>query len=264
LLGLATVVGRMHAVTRGHEAEHTRIRRALEPVESSTRARQADGFRAGRTRVWDAFAAAGIELGAAAAADYEAVATALADPGAWLVYTHGDVAPSNTYFGPAPHTGHPAAAGGGGAVPVLLDFEYGAYRHAGYDAAFWRVICPFPAAIVQRMNGAYAAELTASVPEAADARHLARALATLDAYAALRNVIWGCAPALERDHPWAAGVSLRQALLYQLGAFAASAAACGHLEALAAAAGRLRAWLARRLPDALPPMPWPALRPPDD
>jgi hypothetical protein len=237
LLGLAATVGRMHAATKGREDEYRQIRASLDPVTASTRARNASNFREGLAVVRQAFQALDAQPARGFEGECARVAGTLENPGAWLTYTHGDMAPSNNHY----HT----------ALPRLLDFEYGAFRHALYDAIFWHIICPFPAEVALRMDDVYRAEAAGAIPAVAGDGSFSSALAELCAYDLLINLKWHFRHAFAQDRSWAGDFTVRQALLYKLDVFFGITESAGHLVALGESMRKLEERLAALWPDAV-------------
>ena len=247
LLGLAAIAGRMHVATNGREDEYGQIRASIGPMTTCIRAWNASNLREGLSVVGQAFQAVDVQPGRGFDEECARVARTLETPGAWLVYTHGDMAPSNNHLQMA--------------LPRLLDFEYGAFRHALYDAIFWRIICPFPAEIALRMDDVYRTAVASAIPEAACDSSYNSALAELCAYDLLINLKWHFLHALDHDRSWAGAFTVRQALLYKLGVFSAIAENVGQLEALGESMRTLEERLQALWPDAVgKAYVWPVFR----
>jgi hypothetical protein len=81
-----------------------------------------------------------------AAPDLARPVAAFDDPGPMLAFSHGDPAPSN------------ALLGADGEI-VLVDFEYAASRHRGYDLAAWHVLCPLEPVLLDALHDGYGLEV---------------------------------------------------------------------------------------------------------
>jgi hypothetical protein len=247
LLGLAAIAGRMHVATNGREDEYGQIRASIGPMTTCIRAWNASNLREGLSVVGQAFQAVDVQPGRGFDEECARVARTLETPGAWLVYTHGDMAPSNNHYRTA--------------LPRLLDFEYGAFRHALYDVIFWRIICPFPAAIALRMDDIYRRAVASAIPEAARESTFYSALARLCAYDLCINLTWHFQHAIEHDRPWAGDFTVRQALLYKLDVFSTVTENTGQLEALGESMGKLEERLKALWADAVgKAYVWPVFR----
>jgi hypothetical protein len=161
--------------------------------------------------------------------------------------TQGDPAPGNVFL--TPH--RPAR---------LVDFEYGAVRHAAHDLAAWDVICPLPNEAVQALRSGYADARERSGwplgPGEDDASY-----AAVCTHRALALLSWLPAAARHGDVPWVASWTARQAVLSTLDRLAERARDDVALHWLADAAQQAAVHWRRAWPDVrdvLPP--WPAFR----
>ena len=142
---LARVSARLHAATRGDDERWFALRTSR-PGARPGREVEADLWLDRAAPALGAWIAAfGARPPAGLDAALHAVADSYARPGAWLAFTHGDPAPSNT---------HLAADGS----LRLIDFEYGAPRHALHDVTAWAVLCPLPRDAVAVVRDGYRAE----------------------------------------------------------------------------------------------------------
>lgn len=236
---LAAQMARLHAATAGHEPALLGLRAALPAAGAIGRRHEASAWLAAAGRVDAWLAAAGCARPAGLDAGLAAVAAAHAEPGAWLCFTHGDPAPSNNHIA--------------GAEVRLLDFEYGAFRHALYDITAWDTLCPLPIASVALMRRVFQAELAAALPIARDGAAFERAWATLCAYRGLAMLTWVSPAVLEADRPMVGDWSARQAVLAAAARTAAATRADPALGPVQAAAESLSATLAARWPELGPP-----------
>ncbi|HEX2184109.1 MAG TPA: hypothetical protein VHN78_01215 [Chloroflexota bacterium] len=260
LRALARQYARLHAASQGQEATFGQA--CLERQVSPEPARHEEARRwlhgLGHVRAW--FRTAGGTLPDGFEPACAAVAATYADPGPWLGFTHGDPAPTNNHLR-------------GGAVR-LLDFEYGAFRHALYDLTAWAVLCPLPEALVQEMKRVYGDELARCAtsadqrparrpapPPVSQAAAYRQAWGTLVAYRALAMVSWLPTDILVADRSWVDTWGMRAALLTAMLRLARATAALPELAPIARAAHSLAGVLQRRWPgmgEALPA--WPVLQ----
>lgn len=236
LILIATTLGTMHAATVGREAQYRRIRGALGPGDGpEARTRAADDIRNAGKRVAEQCGALGVEAGDGFGRDVETVAAAIADPGPFLAYTHGDPCPDNNAIVRTP----------GGDLFRLIDYEIGGYRHALGDGVYGRIRFPtcwcvrdLPEAVVQRMESAYRAALASGCPEAGDDAVYGRATVEACGTWLLNTLGWSLPRALDYDSVWGVATH-RQRILMRLAAFADLARRARHLEALGDVASRL-------------------------
>jgi hypothetical protein len=248
LRALAVRYARLHAATAspGLEERFERLRDALPGADGAARAREADAWTDGRGKVEGWLAAAGVApvgLGEAMAA----VAAAYRAPGPWLAFTHGDPAPSNNHFGDD--------------GVRLLDFEYGAFRHALYDMTAWDVLCPLPARLVDEMRDAHRDALAPALPAARAAGAYEREWQAMTAYRAIAMLTWIPPAVMDADAPRHGDWTERQAVFVAAARLRRATAEHPALARLAGAADAFAAALADRWPavaaDHLPR--WPAV-----
>jgi len=254
LVALAAQYGRLHAATIGDAAAYDWRRARLPGAPGPERRAEAERWVAGGPALCRWLTAVGCAVPAGLDECLRYVAALYAAPGPFLAFTHGDPAPSNTHV--------PVGTGAGGGAVRLLDFEYGAFRHALYDLAAWFVVCPLPERVVQPMVGAYRAELAPACPAAGDDERWRDEWAAMCAYRAVAMLTWLPPAILEADRPWVEQWTMRQAVLATATRLRA-AAGDGPLTPLATAAVRLQGALSARWPElgegeAVLPR-WPAL-----
>ena len=236
LSDLAIVTANLHAAAAGREAEYEHVRSTMGvPANAPVRATQASAWRNGLRHVEGVLNTLEIEPPHGLEHEWENVACTVEDPEPFLTYTHGDMAPSNNHFGTA------------GAR--LLDFEWGGYRHALYDALYWHTIYPFPPSTIQKADAAYRAALSGTMREIGDDAIYSTALTHMCAHHAFSFVIWWFPAILEQDNETAPGVTSRQMLLFKLDRLAALTTLTGHLEAIGMCAERLAGVLRSRFPE---------------
>lgn len=240
LAQLARHMARLHGLTLGTEGAFQAVRAALPDGAGLGRAHEAAAWRVATSALEHWLAAIGSTTPAGLGAACAAVADAYAAPGPWLSFSHGDPAPSNNHLA--------------GDRVRLLDFEYGAVRHALYDLSAWNILCPLSAPAVVLMQDAFRAELGSWLPEARDAAAFAEAWAVLCAYRSLALLSWVAPAVLAADRPMVGAWSARQAVLAAVSRTAAATAAVPALAPITAATAQLRVALGAR---------WPELGPPD-
>jgi hypothetical protein len=245
----AIVAGRMHAATLGLEREYLRMRDALALARPAAAARQGAALRDGLTRARAWFPCTGVAEPAGFEKAALAVARRMELPEDFLAYTHGDLAPSTCHF--------PARPG----RPILLDFEYGGFRHALHDALFWQMACPLPAAAARRADASYRRELAVACSAARDDAAYGQAQALVAAGRMLSALTWMAPELLAADRPWAPDITGRQALLHHLKRALPLVGLSGGLEPLWEAFRRLEANLSHRWrAEGTAPFVWPAFR----
>ena len=247
-------VGAMHADTIGQAARFEAIARAIDPqwatdVDASCR-RQAAALRerasalAGLLERYEAPAATGL------AADLDAICEAVADPGPFLAYIHGDGCPDNVFYD--------------GERLRLIDFEFGKFGHALRDGVYGRMQFPtcwcanlVPGAVVDSMERSYRTELARGCPAAQDDRSFAAAVAMMCGYWLVHSLPRSLELAIDEDPQWGIA-TLRPRVLTHLETFVA--AGFERLPGLRGTAEGLLATLGRRWPDARPLPLYPAFR----
>jgi hypothetical protein len=247
----ATLLGRMHALSVGRQAEFDRLRDGL-----AQRDKTGDYY----TYQWLAAAlqvateALDITPAPEVAGELALLIAAIRDPGPFLVYTHGDPCPDNLVR---------SSAG-----LRLLDFEFGDFRHALIDGVYGRILFPtcwcvnqLPIQMVRSMEQAYRAELSQGCPAAADQATFARAVVEGCAYWALTLFDWYSMPQLLGEPVEWGIATVQQRVLARAELLARTAAEFGYLEALGATFGTIATRLRARLPADLEAMPlYPAFR----
>lgn len=244
LMTTARLAGQLHARTLGTQAEYELVRQALPPRHQRVRLENARFLLEHEGRLTRWLAAVGAEAAPGLHEDLEAVARTLADPGPFLAFTHGDLAPSNVLLTP------------GG--PRLIDFEYAGMRHALYDALMWLVTVPFPDELVARADITYRITLSARCEAAQEDSQWARARATVALARTVNLFQWLHPRVLEEDREWAPGLSERAALLHHLARCRALLATAEGFPGLARTLETLESRLRERW--TVQPYVWPALR----
>ena len=249
LVAVARLAGRWQARVLDAAGEYDSRRQALSPrpVSPTTAAAALLHGERGRITVW--LEAVGVTASSGLTAALAAVTSAVEAPGPFATLTHGDMAPSNIYL----------AAG----RARLLDFEYAGIRHALYDALFWTLVCPFPAALIDRAEAAYRTELARACLPAGDLAAYTEARAMVAAWRMLNLLQWLPPSLVAADRPWAPGVSARQAILWHLARFDVLASSAAALAPLVESLARLRRNLSARWDCRVDPtLLWPAFRDP--
>jgi hypothetical protein len=251
LLAYAEVHGRLHALAAERHAEYLRTRRRLGAAESVNpyyTYRWLPAALHAVTTLLDAriLPGAGDEL--------DLVANELVHPGPFLTLVQSDAAPDNILYD--------------GATWRMIDFEGAHYTHALLEGAYCRMPFPtcwcvyrLPAALVERMEAVYRAELARGCPAAVDDRQFYRGVVGACVAWALNfhHMIRPLEKMLEQDRALVALTDRQRFLLY-LHAAISAAETFDHLPAVA---GTLRACagrLAEQWPEAADPPYYPAFR----
>ena len=251
LLALARMLGRMHAATIEWNEQYEQMRAALGLYAPGDQGYRwlADGF-------LSTSAALDVPLRSGAAAELETLIDALANPGPFLAYTHGDPCPDNWVWA--------------GERLRLFDFEIGAFRHALTDGVYGRIHFPtcwcvnrLPDQIPALMESAYRAELARGCPAAQDDQLFGRAVVEACTYWTLRLCSGDRSAILrvmDEDFEW--GIStVRQRVLLRAGILEQLTAESRHLVALGATFADIAATLRARWPAEADAMPYyPAFR----
>lgn len=201
LRALALPMARLVAATNGKEQEFAGLRASLPDAADAGRLHEAEHWIGGRNKIDDWADALGVALPAGFDDAFNDVAATFARPGQFLAFSHGDPAPSNNHIR--------------GQRVRLLDFEYGAYRHALYDLSGWYVLCPLHEDWVAVLTNAFRHELAQSGAAAlvGDDRAYSEGWAAMCAYRALAMLTWFPQTVLETEHPWTPGWTMRQAMI---------------------------------------------------
>jgi hypothetical protein len=249
VLGYAVTLGRLHARTIGRQAEFERLWVSLGFPASGSIPRDV-------AKPWRRFQEAGDALNLRLPAGFQdemtAAVAALASPGPFLAFGHGENNPINNMLG-------------GGRVR-LFDFEFSDFWHALADGVNYRHLFPWrthrlPDELLRRMEATYRAELVQGCPEAGDDAIYGRAFVAARAQWTMGHVCehlfgdFGDAPALERDGFWEGNLTeaeravkptVRQRVLILLENLASTAEEFGQLPAIGAAALEMAACLRAR------------------
>jgi hypothetical protein len=197
LMRLAGQCAKLHRGTLGMEEEFEAIRRRLPGADGLGRHREGERWDGARERVRGWFASTGARLDERFDAECAWLNARYVEPGAFLAFTHGDIAPSNNHVRD-------------GEVK-LLDFEYGGYRHALYDMAVWNVLCPLPASLLEPMLARYRESLGPDVP--ADGEEFEREWSAICAWRGIGMLGWFSPRIMEENRPWVEEWSARDAFL---------------------------------------------------
>jgi hypothetical protein len=246
LVDLAVLLGRMHALTIGRQAEFDGLRDTL-----GLRDKQTDYY----SYHWLATALHGaahdLAVTPAPGVDDElaALIETIKAPGPFLAYTHGDPCPRNDLRI--------------GAQLRLLDFEFGDFRHALTDGVYGRILFPtcwcsnrLPPSVMLQMEAAYRAMLMQGCSAARDDVLFAQAVVAGCAYWALTMYAWNPVPdLLGHDQEWGIATS-RQRVLARSEICAQAAEEFGYLEAIGATLRAIVVKLRSRLPGHVASMPF--------
>jgi hypothetical protein len=242
----AATVGKMHAATIGKQEAFYRIRQKLGPAESPDYAWISSAL-------WETIFTLNVAPAAGLADEVKQLTSIMEDPGPFCAYTHGDPCPDNILFGTS---------------GKLLDFEFGAYRHALLEGVYARMPFPtcwcvsrIPAHLMHRMEASYRLELEKGCPAAQDDRLFAQAVAAACAYWTIHDCRF-LQRHLEQDWQWSPGLATaRQRFLLRFDVTREVSEASGCLPAIGKTFERIASRLRERLPPEADQMPYyPAFR----
>lgn len=248
LMGLATAMGRMHALTIGKQEAFDGMRDGLGPRNGAGEV--ADAVAQQRKKVQDLADALGLTVGPAVEKDLDALESFLDEGSPFMAYCHHDPCPDNCLWV--------------GQEMKLLDFEFGGFRHALLDGVYGRIHFPscwcvnrLPQRVYERMEQVYRAELVKGCPAASDDAAFNRAVVEACAWQALRSFFMR---ALDEDGQWGIATH-RQRALVRLDRLAEATEAFEHCQALGAMARDFAMALRQRWPKEADEMPYyPAFR----
>lgn len=234
LLALAATLGRMHAATAGYQPHFEQVRDRLGPRDPTMYPRYAWYLQNALGELHTLMHEAGIEPPAQLTTQVSALATTLANPGPFAVYTHGDPCPLNWLR-------HDSAL-------CLIDFEFGGFGPALTDAMHGRMLFPtfgfaqsIPQPVIERMEQHYRSELVMGCGAAADDGAFERATVEACAFWLVFCLIRDLKPALTAHGEVAKTAG--QCLVARLQAFLTVAAGEQRFSALCAVADGLIAKL---------------------
>lgn len=248
LRSLAVTMARLQAATFGKESAFAAVRRDL-PFAGDGRQTEAENWLHNWEQITGWFRALDCAIPDGLMGCAQDIAGLYANPGPFLSFSHGDPAPTNNHVS-------------GGHVR-LLDFEYGAFRHALYDLTGWNVLCPLPAAVIDQMSDVFRTEMARTNPVFQDDAQYRYAWAALSAHRAMSILTWIKPDVIAANRPWVDEQwTCRHAVLAAVLRMQQATAHVSELAPVAAAARMLAAELLRRWPafqscDELIPT-WPA------
>ncbi|MDQ5852556.1 MAG: hypothetical protein M3380_10910 [Chloroflexota bacterium] len=246
IIDMATLLGRLHALTLGREGEFDHVREGLGP-------RITDGWYHRYAWLAEGFhrtvATLGITAAPGVTAELHALIRTMQRSGPFRAYTHGDASPVNfLYRESGLH---------------LFDLEMSGYRPALLEGAYFRMHFPLcwsgarlPRAVVARAEASYRLALTAGSLAAGNDETFSRALVEACAYWALDHCHFFLLPTLLREDVPMQLVTMRQALLARFDTMAETAAAFGYLEAIGASIGAMAIQLRKQWGPALGTLPY--------
>lgn len=233
---LATCMAQLQAATFGQEAAFVTLRQTLPDANGGNRHDEAARWLESQAKVGAWFQAAACTLPDGFDACVQAIAQTYAEPGPFLCFSHGDPAPSNNHVA--------------GERVRLLDFEYGAFRHALYDLTGWNILCPLPDLCVQEMNRCFRRTLAQACPMVQDDDQYAQAWAMMCAFRALAILTWIPLDVIQGNRPWVDEQwTSRHAVLAALYRLREATAGVPRLAPVHEAATRLKAALQQRWPE---------------
>jgi hypothetical protein len=256
LLTFATRLGKLHADTIGAATRFEEMTRAISPstaanvqtacLQKATELRtQAEHLRVHLDRL-------GVQVAAHFSQELGLISNAIAHPGAFLAYIHGDPCPDNVFYT-------------NGRLQ-LIDFEFGHFGHALRDGVYGRMLFPtcwcanqIPETLVGRMEHVYRAELMHACPAAQDDRIFETALVSMCGYWLIDTLAELLERVLDEDYTWGIA-TVRPRILARLQAFIATSTTYNQLPAFRSTANALLESLHKRWPDTQPLSVYPAFR----
>jgi hypothetical protein len=237
LRALAVPMARLVTSTAGQEQDFRRIRTGFPGAIDQVRQQETERWLAGRPHLERWVTALDLQLPRGFDGAFRRVAAMYADPGPYLVFSHGDPAPSNNHI--RDNRVH------------LLDFEYGGYRHALYDLTAWYVLCPLPLVWFAELEDVFRHVIapTSMAGLIHDEARYREAWAMMCAYRALAMLTWFPHDLLLTDHAWTPGWTMREACISTTRRLAQATADVTPLTPLAAFAARMAAAVQARWPE---------------
>lgn len=246
LEALARTYARLHLATLGQDARFLDVRSDLPQSDGHGRAAEAARWTTARPTLDAWLTALDVPAPSGLDAELALIAGRYAEPGPFLTFTHGDPAPSNNHVS--------------GDTVRLLDFEYGACRHALYDLTAWHILCPLPEPVVAAMLTVYRNELAQSLPQIANDALFREEWALLCAYRALAILSWVPPKVLEQNWPWADEWTAREAAVTAVSRLASAVRGVESLARVGDMAECTKSALLHRFPEHQGALPnWPAL-----
>lgn len=252
LLGLMTALGRLHALTIGHQSTFEALRDRLGPRVK--KASYKDIVAQQQQAFLQFIDGANVRLRSNLTSDFKTLEGFLNPDNPFMAYSHHDPCPDNCLFV--------------GQTMKLLDFEFSGFRHALLDGVYGRIHFPtcwcvnrLPDHVYHQMEQVYRQELAQGCPEVLDDEVFNRVLVEACTWQMLRSLFIGV---LEEDGQW--GISThRQRALLRLSQVAEITQEVGHLKELGATAGDLAETLHQEWAIGLDEMPlYPAFRGQED
>jgi len=239
LVALGAAVGRLHAATVPRVDDFLDVRDRIGSGQTSRH--RIHRIPALMRSFEDALGAVGGSLSPGGRREIERAIVEVIDPGPFLVFTHGDVAPGNAFYN--------------GSHVRLFDFETSDVRHALLDGSFARLrylhsvwARRIPNAVQHRIMDAYRAELVAGCPEAAEDDLFDVALLSCS-FAWVAALCEELPAAWREDRKWGRA-TMRQRIVAALEHFHRLALERGTFEALAADLHTVQVRLEARWPQA--------------
>lgn len=203
LISLAKQTAKLHADTMGQNRGYQSIRNLLPESGLPIRKEQAKSWEAGLAKVWRWFEVVDLNPRNGLQECLDRINHLYLEPGPYLSFTHGDMAPSNNLFLPDRKA-------------FLIDFEYGGDRHALYDLTAWNILCPLPDELIGTMTSVYQQELFKHSPITLDEELFHQGYAYISAWRALAMLSWIPCEILEENRSWVEDWTMRQAVLATL------------------------------------------------
>jgi hypothetical protein len=250
LQSYAASMGRLHAMTIGHEEGFWRIRQEIGGTETERENEGTKQFLETIPLFRDLCASVEVSLPTGFETEIERIRQAIDIPGPFLAFSPGDTCPDNHRLTMT-------------AYARFFDFEFAGFAHALLTAAYFYLPFPtcwcvnrLPGEVVVQMESVYRSELAGRCPQATDDSLFYPALLAARAFWTIITLSWGRQAILGEDGHW--GIStVRQRHLLRLENFADGAEQFGDYPALSDLSRRLATNLRVRwnLPEEMPLYP---------
>jgi len=235
LVQMAGQMGKLAGLTLGKESQFEHLRQHYPGNGRVGRFVETESWQGTIIRVEAWLKAAGLQVPPGFMPCMDVIADTCSHPPDCLVFSHGDPAPSNAHVKQE--------------IIRLIDFEYGAYRHALYDITAWNLLCPLPESWVGKMSDSFRKELSSYICMAQRDEWYSFHWAVLSAYRAFAMMSWFPIEILEEDRPWLDEWTMRAAMISTCLRLAHSTEGVESLRPLAEVGGMLSRNLQDRWPE---------------
>lgn len=199
-IDLAKNTAKLHKTTVNKECEYQQLRGSYPHDNDYGRNFESNRWNEGMKRVYQWFSGLDWTVPNGFEGCLNDITDLYLNPGTFLSFTHGDMAPSNNHVVDD--------------QVRLLDFEYGGFRHALYDMTCWYMLCPLPEWFVQKIIYHYKSELGSEIYLSDEI--FERNWRYICAWRGLAMLTWIPPTILEKNRPWVGEWTMREAVLSTL------------------------------------------------